>query len=268
MSAQYLKDKAREISYALVRVSFYIKRQDLKARLEKLAFELLEDSAKVSVDINSEHLTKALTDISALDSLVRLGYSIYEIEPVNANILVEQLDELNSAIRQSGKLDEELPNLEDFFSNKPNDLGEGKNEEVSTSSFGSSQGSNSRYIDLNRLENLDSADVRETSKKEENGNFSSELKTSGLNAAMRQSEIANKIKSCNSSGCRLKDIIAEFPNISERTLRYDLQKLCDTGVVERIGNGGPASYYAYKGEKGEADDSVGNPLKNVSRVNN
>jgi hypothetical protein len=228
MSAQYLKDKAREISYALVRVSFYIKRPDLKSRLESLSFELLENSAKAGVDDSLENLNRALANISALDGLIRLGYSIYEIEPVNANILVKELDGLNSAIRQFGKMDEELPNLENLFSDRPNEPEAG------------SQNANSRYVNLEELENLDSNDVGDSAKnKNGNGN--------GLNTAIRQSEIINRIKLGNGNGCRLKDLIAEFPDVSERTLRYDLQKLCDLGVIERIGNGGPASYYSYKG---------------------
>src|SRR3989344_9342590 len=115
MSAQFLKDKAREISYALVRVSFYIKRNELRSRLDSLAIELLEDSARASANNLPENLNKALADISVLDSLVRLGHSVYEIEPVNATILIRELDALNSAIRQSGNSNEALPDLETFF---------------------------------------------------------------------------------------------------------------------------------------------------------
>ncbi|TSD02778.1 MAG: hypothetical protein Athens071426_386, partial [Parcubacteria group bacterium Athens0714_26] len=34
--------------------------------------------------------------------------------------------------------------------------------------------------------------------------------------------------------CRLKDILILFPEVSERTLRYDLQRLCEQGVIERV----------------------------------
>ncbi|MBI4093292.1 MAG: DeoR family transcriptional regulator [Candidatus Kerfeldbacteria bacterium] len=44
----------------------------------------------------------------------------------------------------------------------------------------------------------------------------------------------------------MKDLIAEFPDVSERTIRYDLQRLLQHGSVERVGNGGPASYYVIK----------------------
>jgi len=218
MSAQFLKDKAREISYALVRVSFYVKRNELRARLDSLAVELLEDSAKASVNSLPENLNKALADISSLDSLVRLGHSIYEIEPVNATILVRELDVLNAAIRQYGNLDEPLPDLNDIFKIK--------NLELSND-----------YLKEN-LESIDSEVNQDNNKP--NGN--------SLNTAIRQSAIINRIKSGNGNGCRLKELLAEFPDVSDRTLRYDLKKLCEQGIIERVGNGGPASYYTVREE--------------------
>jgi len=73
----------------------------------------------------------------------------------------------------------------------------------------------------------------------ENGN--------GINAAMRQTNIADFIRQCGNAA--MKDIIVAFPDVSERTLRYDLQKLCDQDLIERAGNGGPSSYYRLIGER-------------------
>lgn len=224
MSAQFLKDKAREISYALVRVSFYIKRNELRSGIDSLAVELLEDSARVSANNLPENLNKALADISALDSLVRLGHSVYEIEPVNATILIRELDALNSAMRQFGNLDELLPDLNDIFKIKNLEI----LKEFDTN--------------VNNAINLDSELIT-----------SSKPIVGGLNTAIRQSAIINRIKSGNGNGCRLKELLAEFPDVSERTLRYDLNKLCEQGVIKRIGNGGPASYYtANEGAPGSA----------------
>ncbi|MBI3046110.1 MAG: DeoR family transcriptional regulator [Candidatus Harrisonbacteria bacterium] len=205
MSAQFIRDKAREISYALIRVAWYVKREDLRSRLEALAVELLENSSRVSADSSLDNANKALATISVLDGLVRLGHSIYEIEPVNATILVRELDSLNAAIRQSGNLNEVLPDLETFFRARLPEVPE------------------------------------ENNKKEESLDSESKVNNNGLNAAIRQSAIINRIKSGN--GCRFKDLLVEFPDVSERTLRYDLQRLCEQGVIERVGNGGPASYY-------------------------
>ncbi len=269
MSPQFIKDKSREISYALIRVSFYIKRADLRSRLEKLAFELLENSARAAANNSLENLNQALASVSVLDGLIRLAYSIYEIEPVNANILVKELEALNTAIRQYGNLDEELPDIGNFFSDNPAEPSsrvEDLDSERGANDPGSDliEGGNKkreRLVNLNDLEGdleeivSDSANQevvnRQTSGKSQKGSGN------GFNTAIRQAEIINKIKSGNFSGnsesasIRLKDLVAEFPDVSERTLRYDLQKLCDQGVIERVGNGGPSSYYILKEGGGE-----------------
>ena len=114
MSLEFLKDKAREISYALIKVAFNVKRPELRNRLENLAFELMENAARATAGINSKLIDKVLADVSAIDGLVRLAHSIYEIEPVNATILVGELDKFNSAIRQLAKTDLEIAELPDF----------------------------------------------------------------------------------------------------------------------------------------------------------
>ena len=231
MLSNFVKDKAREISYALIRVAFYVKRSDLRSRLESLALELLENSSRVNAENNSENINKALSSVSVLDSLVRLGHSIYEIEPVNATILVRELDNLNSAIRQSGNSNEALPDLETFFQIKNNHISEQVRHESN----------NLKKEVADKLTNDGSVGLESESLLNSSNN--------GLNSAIRQAAIINRIKSSNGSasspqaGCRLKDLLAEFSDVSERTLRYDLQRLCEKGAIERVGNGGPASYY-------------------------
>jgi Fic family protein len=63
------------------------------------------------------------------------------------------------------------------------------------------------------------------------------------NAAIRQSDIFQKIKDLPGESIQLKDLMGFFPGVSERTLRYDLQRLSAEGKIERIGQGGPATYY-------------------------
>ena len=46
-------------------------------------------------------------------------------------------------------------------------------------------------------------------------------------------------------GCRIRDLMTAFPDVSDRTLRYDLQHLAEQGIVEKVG-GGPSSYYRLK----------------------
>lgn len=260
MSSEFIKEKAREISYALVRVAFYIKRLELRDRIEGLAFELLDDAAKASVENSAQAITGVLSTIASLDVLVRLAHSIYEIEPVNATIIVRELNNLNSAIRQFGKLDEHLPNLESLFShssiNNPvaaaiNLSGDFQMSNDVKTSESSVAGSGDENVYKNESISEDSAGAG--SSLAVTGAGSTVVSRIGqdtnqaLNIAMRQASIVDKIRARNGSGMRLKDILAEFRNVSERTIRYDLQGLCEKGVIERVGNGGPATYYRITG---------------------
>ncbi len=249
MSPDFIKEKAREISYVVIRVAFYVKRPELSARFENLAFELLDVSARVGVDNTGSAIVSALSSISSLDAMVRLAHSIYEIEPVNATILVRELNNLNSAIRQFGKLDEKIPELESFFSVMP------VSDKVSAPvSFGNnivSEESNDSSLDAYRAPSVEKVSLEELSSP--SGELKSNRENQSANIAVRQSAILEKIKSGNGStsspqvGSRLKDLLAAFPDVSERTIRYDIQKLCDGGTIERVGNGGPATYYKVRG---------------------
>lgn len=46
--------------------------------------------------------------------------------------------------------------------------------------------------------------------------------------------------------CHIKDVLQSMPGISERTVRYDVQRLVDRGVIERVGTGGPNSFFRLK----------------------
>lgn len=192
----FVNQKAQEISYALIRVAAYIRRQELKQRIERLALQLLEDAA-------SGNFEAASRAASGLESLIGLGKVIYEIEPLNAKIIIGELSSLNAAIRQITGTDE-LPHLEEVFSKPPAIIAERQDNSVNT----------------------------------ESGN--------GLSAAIRQSAIIEKIRQSENRQTQLKELLAAFPEVSERTMRYDLQKLCAQGLLERVGSGGPGSYYVIK----------------------
>ena len=235
--------KTRTISYAVIRITFYIKRQELKQRLESLTFELLENSAKASIDLNKSNLDRVFSVIAALEALIRLGHSIYEIEPINATILIEELTGLDSAIRQLSENNKEadrLPDLRKIFSesDKEDLLIENKPRlKLNKKDDFKKEG---RDIDLqakdSKVGRILEESLEKIAKKEDND--------SAIDIGIRQSAIVNKIELIGN--CRLKDVIADFPDVSERTLRYDLQRLCDRGSIERIGGGGPGTYYVLK----------------------
>ena len=57
ITSDFLKTKAREISYALNRVSFYIKRNNLRQKIENLSFEFLESVAISGEDLLDKQLS-------------------------------------------------------------------------------------------------------------------------------------------------------------------------------------------------------------------
>jgi len=57
----------------------------------------------------------------------------------------------------------------------------------------------------------------------------------------RKKAILDRIR--QSGNARLKEIQDALPHVSERTLRYALQRLVEEGRIERMGNGGAGSYY-------------------------
>ena len=260
ITPEFLKQRAREISYALNRISFYIKRDDLRNRLERLSFEFLENAAVCSEDASDKRsLVKVLKNLSALDVLIRIGHSLYEIEPVNATILIREVDSFNSAIRQFGNsanensFADELPDLETFFSMPP---------AVIENNIDSRQRVPAEMANIDKEKEIVE---RAYSSSAENGNSlsgqramtlgaerlfqnNSAIRQLDSNVAIRQGLITDKIRQLGRAN--LKELLARFPGVSERTLRYDLQKLCDQGRVEKMGNSGPGTSYVLGKESG------------------
>ncbi len=59
-----------------------------------------------------------------------------------------------------------------------------------------------------------------------------------------QHVILQKVKDLNQT--TTKELTANFPEISERTIRFYLQKLVDMGLIDRIGSTGPGAAYRAK----------------------
>jgi len=189
----FVNQKVQEIGYALIRVAAYIRRQEIKQRIERLALEFLESVSKKDFET-------ALKTTASLESLIKLAVSIYEIESGNAQVIMGELESINAAMRQFAAL-EELPHLPDLFSQK----------------------------------------IAESNTPDEDSGSAL-----GMSTTLRQSAVLEKIRQSENRQTQLKDLLAAFPDVSERTMRYDLQKLCIQGLLERVGNGGPGSHYTLK----------------------
>ncbi|HEY4475862.1 MAG TPA: DeoR family transcriptional regulator [Candidatus Paceibacterota bacterium] len=198
--------KTQDIGLALIKLSVYAKRHEFRHKLENLAIQLLEDVARR--DFSAIEAT-----ISVVGSLIRFGKTIYEIEPVNADMVINELGNLNAAIKEIAEL-----SLPDSL-----DIADINVEERQLKKAAKHSKANAATPDNNPANNA--------------------AKALDDNPANRQSAIIERIRQFGNEPVRLKDIIASFNGISPRTLRYDLERLCNQGVIERTGPGGPATFY-------------------------
>lgn len=60
--------------------------------------------------------------------------------------------------------------------------------------------------------------------------------------------------------CRFKDILEGLPGVSERTIRYDLGRMADEGAIERVGAGGPDTFYKIREKAIQVVDNNLNPM--------
>lgn len=214
--------KAYEICYAVFRLGSAIKNADLRARLEKAGLGLLEAG---SLNNNSS-LSNSL---SLLEVLVNFSQGIGEISYLQSQVLLREIGNFNAAIRQNNSAVAEL-NLEEFFQTSLSQNAELKSKPVIP------------IMTEDRVDVLPEAEQEEAGEQdEENSATEFPLEKSG---EVRQSAIVDIMRQVQN--CRIKDLIAAFPGVSERTLRYDLQKLCEEGTIERVGTGGPGTYYQLK----------------------
>lgn len=217
--------KAHEICYAIFRLGDAIKNTDLRTRLEKASLDLLEAG---SLNNNSS-LSRSL---SLLEMLVIFSQGIGEISYPQAQALLKEIGNFNTAIRQSNSAIAEL-NLEEFFpTNLP--LQDKEQKPKSAMPMIIEKKANEAIVEKTAFP----LHMHTEPEQAENNEKDKE------NAAMRQSAIVDIMRQVNN--CRIKDLVAAFPGVSERTLRYDLQKLCEEGIIERVGPGGPGTYYQFK----------------------
>ncbi|MDO8682507.1 MAG: DeoR family transcriptional regulator [Armatimonadota bacterium] len=150
---------------------------------------------------------------------MHIGSDLNVVHPSNAQIVGNEIRNFNSAIFDFGNAAKPAIDLNGVFSALP--VLARDNQVYADSDSGNGQSKNGN-------------DSSDNGANGNNGN-------SGAKAAIRQSLILGRIR--QNGNCRLKEIQETLPEVSERTIRYDIQRLLEQGAVERIGNGGPATYY-------------------------
>jgi len=65
----------------------------------------------------------------------------------------------------------------------------------------------------------------------------------------------------------MKDLVFEFSDVSERTLRGDINKLIDEGLIERLGGkSGPFSYFHAVSPMGHREQGIGSDEIDVESI--
>ena len=212
--AEFIAKKAYTICYVVFRLASAVKSEALMSRIEDAALGIVAFAA--SHDYSGLERQSLL-----LERLLRIGSDLNLIDHKNSEVIVSELVSMNSAIAELS-----LPrNLPDFNAKKE--------FEVAASSYegrlGLHQKARKPAVSKGTVEVSHSDD---------------DLSGNAAKMEMRQSAIVEKIR--QNVSCRLKDLQEFFPDVSERTLRYDLQGLTAHGLIERVGSGGPSTYYQVK----------------------
>ncbi len=216
---QYLIAKSFEIGYAIVRASSQPK-DTLVSRLEENSMRLIEEAVR-------NDLVGMRVTLEVAEQLIRLGTEMGRIRASFAEVINQEIAEFKYYIYDLEK--EEVPeeHIADIFSAKA----PRSNQEVD------------KRLDKN--ENWKEQIIIPSEPQAEVPSELVERDFQGSDRIInRQSAIAERIRQLGN--CHLKGLLEFFHGISERTLRYDLQKLVEQGIIERIGNGGPGTFYRIK----------------------
>ncbi|MBI2623765.1 MAG: DeoR family transcriptional regulator [Candidatus Liptonbacteria bacterium] len=231
-AGKFVGKKLYEISYALCRIAARI-HPSVGSRIEESAFRIAESG----VSLNPQKIRESL-EIARMQ--VKLGSDTGIINKGNGDLVLDGLAKLESVLRTLRDI--EIGNradIEGVFSAQ--DFLERRKPKAADDMTVKTEIGNIRH----------SIETRERQYEED-----------GKSAEVRQSEILNFIE--KSGNCRMKDLLEQFPGSSERTIRYDLQHIAGKGLIERVGEGGPGTYYRYKspfsqpsgGISGEANSNL------------
>ncbi|MEK7093877.1 MAG: hypothetical protein AAB903_00880 [Patescibacteria group bacterium] len=212
--------KAFELAYAMLRISHSIKSEIISNRLEHFAHKLLEVFSGGRYEEGA-----SLIEESAW--FIRLWTDLAVIHRHLGESLLLELSKLKGLALEASTAATLPRSVEDLF----------------PSSFSSP----SQPQPEKRKERV----VHLPPRRLEERSASSSVKQSSFHydSSNRQSAIIEFVKEKSVSGngdgvCRMKEIQDKFPFVSERTLRYDLQKMIEQRILERVG-GGPMSAYRW-----------------------
>lgn len=278
---EFIKNRSFEIAWAVFRCAVLVKQDNLKKNLEDGAINLVHKYGHS--DLKSD-VVKNVFEIEKLISLIRLAEAIGEIKIVNARVLYRELSNLHNAVKkheellvkQASQNPEEAVFIESIFSQPPMAMGEfvdvvrqpaleiRQNQDSNLAKKSKENNSSAKLTTSSSA--IVMSGTRQSSSQAVRQNQSSaiaELNNSavsiGRQAIIRQETAQTDEESVQDSWQNLiyrkikefgkvstKEIAAFFPEISERTIRFYLQKLNDSGLIEKTGTSGPGSFYTLK----------------------
>jgi hypothetical protein len=219
--------KSFEVSYALIRIADTIHPDPFASHFKRFGLESLSATA-------SGNGKRALAALRAVEYLVRLAGSTGVISSRNAEVIAEETNLLVTHINSAM----DAPSAGDFdisavFSSADVPY-QGHGEEVVSSIDSDMAPENLVPAEYPSVDVPPSAPVE----LRKGGDAHTEI---SARARIRQSAILDRIR--QSGNCRMNELRQSFSDVSERTLRYDLEQLVAAGLVERIGQSGPATSY-------------------------
>ncbi len=214
---EFLYKKVYEFSYAASRIASSAKNRDISELMESKAVRLLN-----SVLVADYGKTREL--INSIISLSSLMVDSGMLNSINRDVLERESESIDLAIKALPKEREResLPdlNLGKIFSKSVLPI----KRQIADKQVRQPVQSETEQPQSGIADEVIADEIADRNN-EEGGSFKSEL---------RQSAIIAKLQKVDN--CRLNELQELFPNISERTLRYDLEYLISSGFIERIGS--------------------------------
>lgn len=219
--------KAYEIGYALFRVASAVREPALAAMMRKQAFMLLGSIAEL-------RYPEAQNALRAIEYTARFSGDLNILHPNTAEIIAREVQGLHSAIAEY---------TDSAAENAAREMEKDVKNAFSAEKFESPK------AQVKQKPRRARAKAKIERPKEEQVRIEeprvllppvSFLADSKNSSRFRQAQILDRIR--QTGNCRLKELQEFLPNVSERTIRYDLEELVNQGQIERIG-GGPLTSY-------------------------
>ncbi|MCR4275210.1 MAG: hypothetical protein NUV83_00425 [Candidatus Wolfebacteria bacterium] len=228
---EFIKNRSFEIAWAVFRCANIIKQPKLKIELENASVDIIANLGVVD-------------NLEKLEQLIRLAEVVEEIGKINAFILFREIDNLKEAVRQWNSAirqeKEKSSAIDRIFAKVPAPLFDINNPSINSGQVSSAKLTTSSSA-IVRQDERSSAILRQAQDKSEK---SSAIFRQPQDDEDRQNRLFKKVQELGKT--TTKELLASFPDISERTVRFYLLRLCDQGLVSRIGSTGPGSYYVAK----------------------